>query len=63
MADMSLRHADSARAALRAIVSDPDLGPAALSSPRILANLLKDYLRSPSASNSRRGWTQQARSG
>ncbi len=44
MADMSFGHADAARAALRAIVSDPDLGPAALASPRIMANLLKDYL-------------------
>ena len=44
MADMSFTHADSARAALRAIVSDPDLGPAALSNPRVMANLLKDYL-------------------
>jgi len=44
MADMSWSHAGSARATLRAIVSDPDHGPGALSSPRVMANLLNDYL-------------------
>jgi hypothetical protein len=44
MAGMSWSHAGSARATLRAIVSDPDHGPGALSSPRVMANLLNDYL-------------------
>jgi len=44
MTDMSWEHADETRAALLAIVSDPDYGSAALSSPQILSNLLKDYL-------------------
>ena len=44
MAEMSWEYADQVRAALRAIVSDPDYGSAALSSPRIVSNLLKDYL-------------------
>ena len=41
---MSREHSEQVRAALRAIVSDPDYGSAALSSPRIMSNLLKDYL-------------------
>ena len=36
--------AGEARAALHAIVSDPAYGPAALSSPQTLENLLRDYL-------------------
>ncbi len=44
MAEMSWSHAGAARATLRSIVSDPDYGPGALSSPRIMANLLNDYL-------------------
>jgi len=37
-------HAAEARAALTAIVSDPEYGVAALSSPRAMSNLLKDLL-------------------
>jgi hypothetical protein len=44
MADMSWRHGGSARAILRAIVSDPDYGPGTLSSPRVMSHLLNDYL-------------------
>lgn len=44
MASSSFDHADDARAALRAIVSDPAHGPGALSSPKIMANLLRDFL-------------------
>lgn len=44
MAGMPWSHAGSARATLRAIVSDPDHGPRALSNPRVMANLLNDYL-------------------
>ena len=44
MAGMSWSHAGPARATLRAIVSDPDHGPRALSNPRVMANLLNDYL-------------------
>jgi hypothetical protein len=44
MADMPWEHAAEARAALQAIVTDPDHGVAALSSPRTMSNLLKDLL-------------------
>ena len=44
MAGISFEHAAEARAALHAIVADPDLGAAALSSERVMANLLKDFL-------------------
>lgn len=44
MAGTTFEHAAEARAALRAIVSDPDLGLAALSSEKVMANLLKDFL-------------------
>ncbi len=44
MPEMSWEHAPEARAALNAIVSDPDHGVAALSSPTTMSNLLKDYL-------------------
>ncbi|HEX7992895.1 MAG TPA: DUF4190 domain-containing protein [Streptosporangiaceae bacterium] len=44
MADMSWEHAAEARAALNAIVTDPEHGVAALSSPRTMSNLLKDLL-------------------
>ena len=44
MADMPWEHADEARAALNAIVTDPEHGVAALSSPRTMGNLLKDLL-------------------
>jgi Domain of unknown function (DUF4190) len=44
MADMPWEHADEARAALNAIVTDPEHGVAALSSPRTMSNLLKDLL-------------------
>jgi hypothetical protein len=44
MAGTSFEHAAEARAALHAIVSDPDLGMAALSSEKVMANLLKDFL-------------------
>jgi uncharacterized protein DUF4190 len=44
MAEMSWEHAAEARAALNAIVTDPEHGVAALSSPRTMSNLLKDLL-------------------
>jgi hypothetical protein len=44
MADMPWEHAAEARAALNAIVTDPEHGVAALSSPRTMSNLLKDLL-------------------
>ncbi len=44
MSEMSWEHASEARAALNAIVSDPDHGVAALSNPTTMSNLLKDYL-------------------
>jgi len=44
MSDMSWEHAAEARAALQAIVTDPDHGVAALSSAQIMSNLLKDLL-------------------
>ena len=44
MSEMSWEHASEARAALNAIVSDPEHGAAALSSPTTMSNLLKDYL-------------------
>src|SRR5579859_7704339 len=37
-------HADQARAALAAIVADPEFGVAALANPATLSNLLSDYL-------------------
>ena len=44
MADSSFEHADEARAALRAIASDPAYGAQALSSAPIMSNLLRDFL-------------------
>ena len=44
LTDMSWEHAAETRAALNAIVTDPDHGVAALSSPRTMSNLLKDLL-------------------
>src|SRR6266704_2230022 len=44
MADMPWEHAAEARAALNAIVTDPEHGVEALSSPRTMSNLLKDLL-------------------
>ncbi len=44
MAASSLEHAAEARAALRAIASDPAHGPGALDSPQMTANLLQDFL-------------------
>ena len=44
MSDMSWEHASQARAALNAIVTDPDHGVAALSNAQTMSNLLKDYL-------------------
>lgn len=44
MADGSWEHASEARAALNAIVADPDHGVAALSNAQTMSNLLKDYL-------------------
>lgn len=44
MAASPLEHAEEARAALRAIVSDPEHGPGALSSGQTMANLLHDLL-------------------
>src|SRR5215469_810058 len=44
MSDMSWEHASEARAALNAIVTDPDHGIAALSNASTMSNLLKDYL-------------------
>src|SRR5271166_5489136 len=44
MPEMSWEHAAEARAALNAIVSDPEHGVAALSSPQTMSNLLKDLL-------------------
>jgi hypothetical protein len=44
MADKSWEHAADARMALNAIVTDPEHGVAALSSPRTMSNLLKDLL-------------------
>src|SRR5262249_30828831 len=44
MADMPWEHAADARAALHAIVTDPEHGVSALSSPRTMSNLLKDLL-------------------
>lgn len=44
MAARPWEHADRAKAALRAIMDDPDLGVAALSSGRLAANVLEDLL-------------------
>jgi uncharacterized protein DUF4190 len=44
MADLPWEHAAEARAALNAIVTDPEHGVSALSSPRTMSNLLKDLL-------------------
>src|SRR5215472_12571905 len=44
MADMRWEHAAEARAALNAIVTDPEHGVQVLSSPRTMSNLLKDLL-------------------
>jgi len=44
MADLRWEHAAEARAALNAIVTDPEHGVSALSSPRTMSNLLKDLL-------------------
>src|SRR5260221_11219435 len=44
LTDMSWEHAAEARAALSAIVADPDHGVAALSSAQTMSNLLKDLL-------------------
>lgn len=44
MAEMTWEHAGEAREALNAIVTDPEHGVAALSSPRTMSNLLKDLL-------------------
>src|SRR5215470_9986406 len=44
MADLPWEHAAEARAALNAIVTDPEHGVDALSSPRTMSNLLKDLL-------------------
>jgi hypothetical protein len=44
MTDMTWEHAAEARAALHAIVTDPDHGVAALSSAQTVSNLLKDLL-------------------
>jgi Domain of unknown function (DUF4190) len=44
MADMAWEHAAEARAALNAIVTDPEHGVDALSNPRTMSNLLKDLL-------------------
>lgn len=41
---MPQEHADQVRAALQAIVHDPEYGAAALSSPQLISNLLRDYL-------------------
>jgi len=44
MADMAWEHAAEARAALNAIVTDPEHGVDALSNPGTMSNLLKDLL-------------------
>jgi hypothetical protein len=44
MAEESFEHEAQVRAALRAIVADPAHGGEALSSPQVMANLLKDFL-------------------
>src|SRR5215475_3259984 len=44
MAEMAWEHAAEARAALQAIVTDPEHGVDVLSSPRTMSNLLKDLL-------------------
>jgi hypothetical protein len=44
MSEISWEHASEAREALQAIVSDPEHGAAALSSPQTMSNLLKDLL-------------------
>jgi hypothetical protein len=44
MSEVSLEHTDEARAALNAIVTDPEHGVAALSSAQTMSNLLKDLL-------------------
>jgi hypothetical protein len=44
LTDMSWEHAAEARAALNAIVTDPEHGVPALSSPQTMSNLLKDLL-------------------
>ncbi len=44
MADLPWEHAAEARAALNAIVTDPEHGVDVLSSPRTMSNLLKDLL-------------------
>src|SRR5712692_6765138 len=42
--DSRFDHPNQARVALAAIVADPEFGPAALSDPAALSNLLSDYL-------------------
>jgi len=44
LTDMSWEHAAEARAALNAIINDPEHGVAALSSAQTMSNLLKDLL-------------------
>src|SRR5260370_31534931 len=44
MAEMPWEHAAEARAALNAIVTDPEHGVQVLSSPKTMSNLLKDLL-------------------
>src|SRR5258708_8883667 len=44
MAEMPWEHAAEARAALNAIVTDPEHGAQVLSSPKTMSNLLKDLL-------------------
>jgi hypothetical protein len=44
MAGIPSEHARDVREALRSVASDPDLGPATLSDPAALSNLLKDLL-------------------
>src|SRR5258707_12953146 len=44
LTDMSWEHAAEARAALNAIITDPEHGVAALSSAQTMSNLLKDLL-------------------
>src|SRR5260370_42421914 len=44
LSDMSWEHAAEARAALSAIINDPEHGAAALSSAQTMSNLLKDLL-------------------
>src|SRR5580692_5693300 len=44
MATASFEHQDAVRVTLRAIVTDPALGPAVLSSPEMMLSLLSDLL-------------------